>query len=184
MPEIRMFDLTPSPMPLSRLRPAPFRSRRCFLPLSAVAAFLALAGLAATAAPQEPSQQPGASAGEGTGGSGSGVLVREGRPVFEESVEVHLMNVEVFVSDRKGRPIRGLEVEDFELYENGELMEITHFAEAKGSTAVGTVDFGRGKVGGEGADTADLPAFTESSVVAPSYLVVFVDNTHLRPAGR
>jgi VWFA-related protein len=50
---------------------------------------------------------------------------REG---FGETVSVEIVNVEVWVADRQGRPVTGLTREDFELLEDGEPVEITNFA--------------------------------------------------------
>lgn len=48
---------------------------------------------------------------------------------FVESVDVEVIEVDVVVTDRKGRPVRGLGREDFELYADGERIEISNFAE-------------------------------------------------------
>jgi VWFA-related protein len=52
-------------------------------------------------------------------------------PVFGqyvEQVDVSVANVEVVVTDRQGNPVRGLTIEDFELFENGVRQTITNFA--------------------------------------------------------
>ena len=46
---------------------------------------------------------------------------------FFESVDVRVINVEVVVTDGKGRPVTGLTREDFELLEDGKPVPITHF---------------------------------------------------------
>ena len=46
---------------------------------------------------------------------------------FYESVEVDVANVEVYVTDRSGRPVPGLTRADFQLWEDGRPAEITHF---------------------------------------------------------
>lgn len=48
---------------------------------------------------------------------------------FVESVDVEVIEVDVVVTDRKGRPVRGLSRDDFELYADGERVEISNFAE-------------------------------------------------------
>ncbi len=50
-------------------------------------------------------------------------------PAFTEVVDVELVNVEAWVNDRKGRSVTGLAVDDFEVFEDGEQVAITHFAE-------------------------------------------------------
>src|SRR5688572_5274678 len=56
------------------------------------------------------------------------VLFAQDVPRFEERVEVHLVNLDVNVT-RRGEPVRGLSADDFELFENGRRMEISHFEE-------------------------------------------------------
>lgn len=47
--------------------------------------------------------------------------------VFFEQVEVNVVNLEVFVTDANGQRIVGLTRDDFEIYEDGEQVEITNF---------------------------------------------------------
>lgn len=49
-----------------------------------------------------------------------------------ESIEVRLVNLEVFVTDRDGGPITDLTVEDFEVKDDGDRVEITHFERPSG----------------------------------------------------
>jgi VWFA-related protein len=46
---------------------------------------------------------------------------------FFESIDVQVVNVEVFVTDRQGRRVSGLSREDFEILEDGNPVEITNF---------------------------------------------------------
>jgi hypothetical protein len=52
-------------------------------------------------------------------------------PAAFESMEVVLINVEVWAQDRDGKPIRGLTAESFEVLEDGVPVPITHFAEVR-----------------------------------------------------
>ncbi|MCY3969093.1 MAG: VWA domain-containing protein [Acidobacteria bacterium] len=49
---------------------------------------------------------------------------------FVESVDVQVVEVDVVVTDRKGRPVKGLAREDFELYVDGQPVEIANFYES------------------------------------------------------
>jgi VWFA-related protein len=49
---------------------------------------------------------------------------------FVDSVDVQVVEVDVVVTDRKGRPVKGLKREDFELYVDGRPAEITNFYES------------------------------------------------------
>jgi len=50
-------------------------------------------------------------------------------PRAGESIEVSIVNVDVFVTDRSGRHVTGLTKDDFEIFEDGKLQPITNFAE-------------------------------------------------------
>ncbi len=50
-------------------------------------------------------------------------------PRAGETIEVSIVNVDVFVTDRSGRHIVGLTKDDFEIFEDGKLQPITNFAE-------------------------------------------------------
>jgi VWFA-related protein len=46
-----------------------------------------------------------------------------------ETLEIRLIEVDAVVTDRDGKPVTGLTVDDFELFENGKRQQITNFAE-------------------------------------------------------
>ncbi|MEM7349761.1 MAG: VWA domain-containing protein [Acidobacteriota bacterium] len=47
--------------------------------------------------------------------------------LFVDRVDVNVINVEVFVTDKKGNRIKGLDKDDFELFEDGKPIKITNF---------------------------------------------------------
>lgn len=47
-----------------------------------------------------------------------------------DEVTVNIVNIDVHVTDRRGRPISDLSIDDFEVFEEGEQMEITNFLNA------------------------------------------------------
>jgi VWFA-related protein len=53
-------------------------------------------------------------------------------PRIGETLEVSIVNLEVFVTDREGRRVYGLTKDDFEIRENGKLQPISNFAEYRG----------------------------------------------------
>jgi VWFA-related protein len=77
-------------------------------------------------------------------------------PRFEERVEVHLVNLEVNVTTRR-EPVTGLSADDFELFENGQRMEISHFEE-----------FSPAKLEGDGSNEPQQPR---------GFLIIFIDET-------
>ncbi|HSL81572.1 MAG TPA: VWA domain-containing protein [Thermoanaerobaculia bacterium] len=106
---------------------------------------------------------------------------------FGETVSVELVNVEVWVVDRRGNPVTGLSREDFELFEDGERRDITHFAafEPTGAPA-GAGEERRVEAGApirieveEGS--SQWQAVNEDSRL---HLAVFVDNWNLAPGDR
>ena len=50
-------------------------------------------------------------------------------PPLRETLEVSIVNVDVFVTDKSGRRVHGLTRDDFEIFENGARQAITNFAE-------------------------------------------------------
>lgn len=92
-------------------------------------------------------------------------------PTFGERVEVNVVNVDVVVTDRSGKLITGLGVEDFELYDEGARVEVTNFA---------AVNEPRLDAGATGAAIGTAgPAAAE-----PLQLIVLLDNVNTRPQNR
>jgi VWFA-related protein len=54
-----------------------------------------------------------------------------GQEKLVESIEVHVVNVDVVVTDRAGNPIHGLKRDDFELFENGKPQPLSNFYEVR-----------------------------------------------------
>ena len=102
--------------------------------------------------------------------------VLEGQPLEEvpltEFVEVRLVEVDVSVEDKNGQPVDGLQPGDFEIFEDGQRVEIAAFT----ATAPRT-----GKVGRKRGTVSSDPA---PAVGDPMRLVVFVDELHLDPLRR
>ena len=62
--------------------------------------------------------------------AGTGTLTAQPTQPFVDSVDVQVVEVDVVVTDKKGRPLKGLTREDFELYVDGRPVEITNFYES------------------------------------------------------
>ena len=131
--------------------------------------FLVLGWAAQPAVAQAPTEAPTEEAGAADEG-------------FSEIVQVNVVNVEVFVTDKRGNPVTGLSKDDFEIYEDGDPHEITNFfavedgRPAPGSEAVAPIE---DRVPERpGLPRAELPPEQRLHVI------VYVDNFNLRPASR
>jgi VWFA-related protein len=110
-------------------------------------------------------------------------------PTYFESVDVDVVNVEVFVADRHGDPAVGLQREDFAVLEDGRPVPITHFFSA-GAAADDRLPqpapepaAGKGRApvpAAAGGATGGAGALAEQRLD----LAVLVDNSTLTPPAR
>lgn len=103
--------------------------------------------------------------------------------IFVDTVDVRVVNVDVFVTDKKGEPVTGLTRDDFELLENRKPVRISNFyvveeGRQREDAAVPTA-------------AADPPAAVPAPIAASAvpeeqrlHLIVYVDNFNIRPANR
>jgi VWFA-related protein len=101
-------------------------------------------------------------------------------PSFGEVVEVTVVNVDVYVTDKDGNRVTGLKKEDFVVLEDGKPVQITNFEAVQGRAA---------PAGSAAPRVPAAPAVPEGTAPpanreAGLSLVVFVDNLHLRPDNR
>ena len=96
---------------------------------------------------------------------------------FVDSIDVDVVNVEVYVTDKKGQPVLGLTRDDFELRVDQRPVAITNFYSVQGAA------------GGRQPETAPPSARRDVASSAPPddqrlHLVIYVDNLNLRPIHR
>ena len=140
--------------------------------LLAALAIFCLVVPAAAQEPTTPSAPPTETPAEGT------VMDEE----YIETVDVRVVNVEVFVTDKKGVPILGLTADDFEVFEDGRPVQITNFYAVED----------RRRIGADGEPiTAAAPVPTLEAGPVPLIdnsqqlnLIVYIDNYNLRPFNR
>ncbi len=112
--------------------------------------------------------------------------VREREAVLSEIIDVRVVNLEVVVTDRQGRPIEGLTRDDFEISEDGQPMALTNFfaagAPRAGDPAAATAP--ESMPGSTGAEPAAGPLLAAEPVEQDLRLVLFVDNLNIRPQNR
>jgi VWFA-related protein len=101
----------------------------------------------------------------------------ESRTRFVESLEVRTVNVDVWVTDKKGTPIlEGLEKGDFQVFEDGREVQITHF---RGPDQASEAALGPDSLDA-GQEAAQVPA--ESEEKSPDWVVLFFDSVFTQPA--
>src|SRR4051794_35797515 len=96
-----------------------------------------------------------------------------------ESIEVRVVNVDVIVRDRAGKPVTGLTKADFEIFENGQKREITNIYEVRGPASHATLS-AKAAVASE----AVAPPAEAAPEMRPRNIVMFVDNYSLTPFRR
>jgi VWFA-related protein len=87
---------------------------------------------------------------------------------FFSPVEVPLVNIDVYVSGKDGKPVPGLTADDFEVFEDGRVVEISHFYAAPGVSPAT-------EAGGGPEDEGTVQNRPRQDV----FLVIYFDDTNL-----
>jgi VWFA-related protein len=104
---------------------------------------------------------------------------------FFEAVHVEVVNIDVWVTDKQGRPVDGLGKDDFVVLQDGQPVEVTNFYAVAGGRPVSESP--------DAAAPAPAPApvardpRSREPLVAPEHrlwLIVFIDNYNLDPIER
>jgi VWFA-related protein len=96
------------------------------------------------------------------GGAATATEDAESPPLFGETLDVRVVNVEVVVTDRAGRRVEGLSADDFRLFVDGDEVPVSHFSEVRGGRQL------------EAA--AGSAAEPQGAVRVPTQVLVFVDD--------
>lgn len=102
---------------------------------------------------------------------------------FGETIEVNVVNVEVFVTDRKGKRIKGLKKEDFEILEDRRPVKVTNFyAIEEGKIVAGAPE----PIATPEPETIAPPLELDRGIPEDQrlHLVLYVDNFNIRPLNR
>jgi len=118
-------------------------------------------------------------------GSGSGEESPSG-DLFIDTVDVNIVNVDVYVTDEDGNPVTGLTADDFEVNENGRQVPVTNFYAVEGTKVIRE----RGGEAPQAEPVAEpLPPGVEPE--APALpddqrlsLIIYIDNYNIRPHNR
>lgn len=101
-----------------------------------------------------------------------------------DSIQVQVVNLEVFVTDGKGDPVTGLTREDFELFVDGRPVPISNFYAASSSPRERAPE-DRAPRGSAGEPSPPEAVAEEAPAPAEELnLVFYIDNFNLRPADR
>jgi VWFA-related protein len=108
---------------------------------------------------------------------------------FREIIDVNIVNLTVRVTDKDGRPVKGLDRAAFEILEEGKPVEIANFYEVSSST-----DYEQLRSEREATAKSEAPAPPLESDAAPSgtgapappvrHVAIFVDNANIHPRNR
>jgi VWFA-related protein len=160
-------------------------SRRIPAALQGLAVAVLLALLSGTAAPllaqKKPPAAPAAPSKAPTKPAAAG-----GEELFVDTVNVNVVNVDVYVTDKKGNRVNGLTKNDFELFEDNRPVAVTNFF---------AVENGKSNAREEpppapAAGAAPAPAAPRPAPVEPVpedqrlRLVIYIDNYNLHPFNR
>ena len=112
-------------------------------------------------------------------------------PALVEVIDVELVNVEVWVNDRRGRPIEGLLPQDFEIFEDGEPMAVSHFREIRdgrstdrGPAEPATIEASDSVQDPQSVGDPETIADLAASEDDRGHLVVYFDELHLGASSR
>jgi VWFA-related protein len=106
-------------------------------------------------------------------------------PLFIDQVDVNVLNVEVFVTDKEGRFVSGLTVEDFQVFEDGRPVKLTNFyAVAKldeGAKSAATAGDTDPEVKTQEINPEDAAEKSEDQKL---HFLVYLDNFNIRHSNR
>jgi len=116
--------------------------------------------------------QAGVQVGEGTA---------EPEELFIDTVNVTVVNVDVYVTTKKGERVRGLTREDFEVFEDRQPVEITNFYAIENHRIAAEDSVTPLPVSLEPVDPRLPPLLPEQQRL---HLVIYVDNVNIHPLSR
>ncbi len=158
-------------------RSAPALDRRRLAFLAAGLAWTLLAALPAAA--------------QGAGDAASDAADEAPAQDFFDVVEVEIVNIDVWVTDKAGEPVEGLGKDDFEVFRDGRPVEVTNFYAVVGGRPAGA-PAGNGAPGTAASETGRAPSLDlarpASEVEVPPehrlWLIVYFDNYNVEALER
>ena len=115
------------------------------------------------------------------GGAQEAADGEEQESIYIETVDVNLVNVEVYVTDKKGNPIIGLTRDDFEVLEDKRPVAITNFqAVTEGEISTDAAPIVVAEEGARPRPRTE-PKLPDDQTL---YVVIYIDNFNIRPFNR
>jgi VWFA-related protein len=107
---------------------------------------------------------------------------------FVDEIQVTVVNIDVFVRDRDGKPVLGLSERDFRLRQDGTERRLSHFA-AYTQQVISEIMAAREEEAMSGPAAGPAGVVTEEAegpadLIQPVHIVLYVDNENLRPFDR
>ncbi len=104
---------------------------------------------------------------------------------FFESLDIQVVNVDVYVTDRSGEAVAGLTSDDFELLVDGRPMEISNFYAVDGQVPARRMEPSPETLAAPSDGQAtDLPSVQSLPEEQRLHLVIYFDNLFLKPFNR
>ena len=120
--------------------------------------------------------------------STNGVAQAQPAPeTFGETIDVRVVNVDVWVTDRDGDPVTGLTAEDFEVREDGRPVELSNFFEFTDGLDAAAREREASTFRDRRPRQSDLDRFIPAEPPPPEHrlsLMVYIDNNNLTPTDR
>lgn len=96
-------------------------------------------------------------------------------------IETELVQIDVVVEDEKGRLVRDLKIEDFQLVEDGKVQRLSNFSVGTASRPARWIGAGKKSVA-EGERAGRVGEGPSAAVDVGRYIVMAIDDLHLSPA--
>ncbi len=105
--------------------------------------------------------------------------------LFIDRVDVNVVNVEVFVSDRDGNHVTDLSVEEFEILEDGQPVEISNFfTVARRDKVLDNLERDRDLISGQSPPIGAAPRIREVPEDQRLHLLIYMDLLNMRPQSK
>lgn len=159
-----------------------FSAKRSFFALLMLALLILPGGVSGQL--PEPSDAPAEDAAPTADAAEEDGEATEPEELFFDVVDVNVINVEAYVTDKKGNRILGLKKEDFELEVDGKPVAVTNFYAVEEGKA--QIEEGPQYLREEEVEDDDPIIEEEPEVPAEQklHLVIYVDNFNLKPFSR